>query len=69
MMVTLACQCAVTMQTNLHDYQVKEGVLKVHSGIGVGKLWGLHVGGVDNRLEYLIAGMQTNRGVSVLTFR
>eukprot|EP01127_Copromyxa_protea_P016779 TRINITY_DN5057_c0_g1_i1.p1 TRINITY_DN5057_c0_g1~~TRINITY_DN5057_c0_g1_i1.p1 ORF type:complete len:1540 (-),score=346.83 TRINITY_DN5057_c0_g1_i1:24-3995(-) len=44
------------MQTHLHDYKVPEGVLKVHAGLGVGKLTGLHVGGLDDRIEYMIAG-------------
>ena len=32
------------------------GVLTLHSGVGAGELTGLFVGGVSNRIEYLIDG-------------
>jgi class 3 adenylate cyclase len=37
-------------------YQVGEAVLQLHVGMGAGKVTGIHVGGVQGRLEFFIAG-------------
>jgi adenylate cyclase 10 len=52
----LACQCALTMQEHLHNHDADGVPLTLHIGIGAGEINGLHVGGVADRLEFLIAG-------------
>ena len=52
----MACQCALELQRELHNFAVPGGVLTLHSGVGAGELTGIYVGGVANRIEYLIDG-------------
>jgi len=55
-LVNLACQCALDIQMSLHNYLVEECVLRLHIGLGAGKISFVHVGGEDNTLEFLITG-------------
>jgi class 3 adenylate cyclase len=55
-MCMMASQCALELQSELHNFPVPDGVLTLHSGVGCGELTGLYVGGVNNRVEYLIDG-------------
>jgi class 3 adenylate cyclase len=55
-MCMMACQCALELQSALHNFPVPGGVLTLHSGVGCGDLTGIYVGGVNNRIEYLIDG-------------
>lgn len=52
----LAAQCALAMQEHLHQYKAGENLLTLHIGIGAGEMAAIVVGGVNNRLEFLIAG-------------
>ena len=53
-----AIQCALTVQTNLHKAELREGVtLSVKIGIGVGKVSVLHLGGILRRMEYVAVGV------------
>eukprot|EP01125_Pyxidicula_operculata_P011726 TRINITY_DN3840_c0_g1_i1.p1 TRINITY_DN3840_c0_g1~~TRINITY_DN3840_c0_g1_i1.p1 ORF type:complete len:2470 (+),score=543.28 TRINITY_DN3840_c0_g1_i1:39-7448(+) len=54
--IILACESALKMQEQLKGYTAEGCLLTLHSGIGAGGISGLHVGGVNGRLEYLIAG-------------
>ena len=52
-----ACQCALAMQEKLDNYEASPGIfLRLHTGVGAGNVYGLHVGGVSERWEFLIAG-------------
>ncbi len=57
-MSLLGCQCGVEMLTKMGDYDTGIGDFKLnlHIGIGAGKIAGMHVGGTQGRLEFLIAG-------------
>lgn len=57
-MSLLGCQCGVEMLTKMGDYDTGIGdyKLNLHIGIGAGKIAGMHVGGTQGRLEFLIAG-------------
>jgi hypothetical protein len=57
--VTLAAQCAKSMMENLCEFKVSEQSLTLHVGIGAGTVSCIHVGGVENRIEFLIAGWIT----------
>lgn len=52
----LASQCALAMQEHLHQYDADGCPLTLHIGIGAGEIAGIVVGGVANRMEFLIAG-------------
>lgn len=52
----LASQCALAMQEHLHQYEADGCLLTLHIGIGAGEIAGIVVGGVANRMEFLIAG-------------
>ena len=52
----LASQCALAMQEHLHQYDADGCLLTLHIGIGAGEIAGIVVGGVANRVEFLIAG-------------
>jgi class 3 adenylate cyclase/tetratricopeptide (TPR) repeat protein len=52
----LASQCALAMQEHLHQYDADGCLLTLHIGIGAGEIAGIVVGGVANRMEFLIAG-------------
>lgn len=52
----LASQCALAMQEHLHQYEADGCLLTLHIGIGAGDISGMVVGGVANRMEFLIAG-------------
>jgi class 3 adenylate cyclase len=53
---SIAAQCALTMQEHLHNWDADGVPLTLHIGIGAGVIHGLHVGGISNRMEFLIAG-------------
>lgn len=55
--VCAASQCAIAIQSMLHDYRIAPGIqLSVHIGIGAGEIFALHVGGVFGRWEFLVGG-------------
>eukprot|EP01137_Pigoraptor_chileana_P035829 Opistho-2@30472 len=59
--ICVACQCAFELTATLNRFQIDTDlVLSLHIGVGAGKLFGLHVGGVNGRWEYLIAGDAVN---------
>lgn len=52
-----AAHCAFTIQKTFHDYKADEGTpLRLRIAVGAGNLQILHLGGVNDRWEYLIAG-------------
>jgi len=58
----LACACALDLH-NMCPYEGLRGrdgkescLLDLHMGIGVGDMVGIHVGGVNDRWEYVLAG-------------
>jgi hypothetical protein len=57
-MIVLACQCALELLKDLHDYKVPETdcILRLHIGMGAGEAGGVIVGGTKNRTEYFISG-------------
>jgi class 3 adenylate cyclase len=55
--VDQATICSLQMLNALDPFPVdKELSLRLHIGLGAGSLYGIHVGGVDNRWEYFAAG-------------
>lgn len=52
----LAAQCAMSLIKELNTYKVDDCSLTLHIGVGAGDIWGLVVGGVKDRMEFLIAG-------------
>eukprot|EP01133_Synstelium_polycarpum_P006580 gene6580-7636_t len=63
--VRIACECALALQTQLHNFPVPGGFLTLHIGIGCGNISGLYVGGAEQKVdggstsqkvEFLIAG-------------
>jgi large-conductance mechanosensitive channel len=54
--IALAAQCAMAMQENFREFKASGEVLTLHVGIGAGTITGLHVGGVGDRIEFLIVG-------------
>ncbi|CAM9507822.1 unnamed protein product, partial [Phaeothamnion confervicola] len=55
--VRRAAQCAFSIQEELHDCEMAEGIrLSVKIGIGMGKVSVLHLGGVYGRMEYIAVG-------------
>jgi class 3 adenylate cyclase len=58
--VLLATKCALTVQSDLRNFSTtidnETYPLAFHMGIGCGMLTSLHVGGVFNRWEYVVAG-------------
>ena len=59
-MLTRACQCAIDIQEELGNVNVGDpehgALFKIKLGIGSGHASVLHVGGVVNRMEYLVCG-------------
>ncbi|MEB3336857.1 MAG: adenylate/guanylate cyclase domain-containing protein [Leptolyngbyaceae bacterium] len=51
-----AAQCSLAIMTELHHYQAADMRFSLHIGMGAGDITGLHVGGVQNRWEFLVAG-------------
>ncbi|MGH8630012.1 MAG: adenylate/guanylate cyclase domain-containing protein, partial [Burkholderiales bacterium] len=52
-----AAQCALTVQQKLHNYEPMENVrLSLRVGVSAGDLFAVHLGGVDDRWEFLVAG-------------
>jgi hypothetical protein len=43
-------------KATLHNFSVEGCVLRLHIGIGTGRLGFVHVGGVKDRMEFLITG-------------
>jgi class 3 adenylate cyclase len=72
-MVRRATQCAISIQSELHQADLEEGVqLSVKIGIGLGKISVLHVGGVFKRMEYIAVGdplLQVRRHQRDLTLK
>ncbi|EGG14423.1 guanylyl cyclase [Cavenderia fasciculata] len=62
--VRTACECALTLQKKLHNFPVPGGFLTLHIGIGCGDLTGLYVGGVNQKVEFLIAGEALHEAAS-----
>lgn len=54
--VIFASQCALAMQERLKGFDAEGCPLTLHSGIGAGEISQIHVGGTNNRFEFLIAG-------------
>jgi class 3 adenylate cyclase len=52
----LSAQCALALQKKLGSYTVGSTTLRLHIGMGAGSITGIHVGGVQGRLEFFIAG-------------
>eukprot|EP01126_Amoeba_proteus_P038719 TRINITY_DN404_c0_g2_i2.p1 TRINITY_DN404_c0_g2~~TRINITY_DN404_c0_g2_i2.p1 ORF type:complete len:225 (-),score=51.67 TRINITY_DN404_c0_g2_i2:48-641(-) len=55
-LANLACQSALAMQSQLHNFCVEGCTLRLHIGIGSGRLGFVHVGGVNEKMEFLITG-------------
>ena len=52
-----ATQCALQIQRELHNYALADDVrLSVKLGLGAGQITIVHVGGVYQRLEYIVTG-------------
>ena len=51
-----AAQCALAILNNLGKYQAANTELRLHMGIGAGKLQEFYIGGLNGRWEYLVAG-------------
>ncbi|MGH2593828.1 MAG: adenylate/guanylate cyclase domain-containing protein, partial [Anaerolineae bacterium] len=52
-----AAQCGLVVQKTLHNYEVAEDVrLSLRVGIGAGEVFTVHIGGVNDRWEFLVAG-------------
>lgn len=51
-----AAQCSLIVLRELGDYVAADVHLTLHIGIGAGETIGLHVGGVEGRWEFLVAG-------------
>ena len=51
-----ATHCALEIQRKHGKYEADSFSLTLHIGVGCGELHGMHVGGVDARWEFLIAG-------------
>ena len=50
-------QCGLAMQEALHEYPAAEDVrLSMRVGVGAGNVFAVHIGGVFNRWEFLVAG-------------
>eukprot|EP01132_Coremiostelium_polycephalum_P002067 gene2067-2553_t len=54
--VRIACECAIALQKQLHNFPVPGGFLTLHIGVGCGAIAGLYVGGASGKVEFLIAG-------------
>jgi len=63
-MSLLACQCALALQKDIGRYPVGDAELRLHIGMGAGKLHGIHVGGAQGRLEFFVAGNPIDQYVS-----
>jgi class 3 adenylate cyclase/tetratricopeptide (TPR) repeat protein len=61
-----AALCALAIQDALRDYRVSDrGGLSVHIGIAAGPLLAAHLGGIDQRVEFLLTGTPlTQAGVA-----
>lgn len=55
-MALLGCQCALALQRKMGHYVVGNTELRIHIGVGAGKVAGIHVGGVKGRHEFFVAG-------------
>ncbi len=58
-----AAQCGLVVQAALHDFQVAGKIrlsdnvrLSMHIGIGAGEVFGMYLGGVRRRWEFLVSG-------------
>ena len=51
-----AAQCALAILNDLGKYQAANTELRLHMGIGAGKLQEFYIGGLNGRWEYLVAG-------------
>ncbi|MFL5586808.1 MAG: adenylate/guanylate cyclase domain-containing protein [Ktedonobacteraceae bacterium] len=52
-----AAQCGLAVQAALHNYEITQNVhLSLHVSIGAGDVSVMHVGGIFDRWEFLIAG-------------
>jgi class 3 adenylate cyclase/tetratricopeptide (TPR) repeat protein len=52
-----AAQCGLAIQAHLHNYATRAGErLQLRLGLGAGEISALHVGGVDGRWKFLLAG-------------
>lgn len=55
--VLRAVQCTIDIYKDFHGYEPVPGItLKLHSGISAGRVSGIHVGGFEDRWEYLLKG-------------
>ncbi len=55
--VRRAAYCGLQMQKRLHNYRTADGTpLSMRIGIGAGEVFLIHLGGVFNRWEFLVAG-------------
>jgi class 3 adenylate cyclase/tetratricopeptide (TPR) repeat protein len=52
----VATQCAAALRDELKNFKAGDVPLTLHVGVGVGYVTGIHVGGVANRMEFIIAG-------------
>lgn len=52
----LAAQCSLSLKEHLSAYDADGANLTLHIGVGAGEIWGIVVGGVQNHMEFLIAG-------------
>eukprot|EP01125_Pyxidicula_operculata_P003722 TRINITY_DN1498_c1_g1_i1.p1 TRINITY_DN1498_c1_g1~~TRINITY_DN1498_c1_g1_i1.p1 ORF type:complete len:1676 (-),score=371.59 TRINITY_DN1498_c1_g1_i1:567-5594(-) len=55
-MIAMASQCALEMLSYLGRYEAGGNELTLHIGIGAGHVTGVHVGGVNDRIEFILAG-------------
>ena len=46
----------MALQDKLHNFKVEGGVLTLHVGVASGSVAGIYVGGVRDRVEFLISG-------------
>ena len=51
-----ATQCALELQDKLNPYHVLDCVLSIKMALGYGRANAFHVGGVDGRWEFFVAG-------------
>jgi hypothetical protein len=70
-MVWQAARCCLKLLTDLGEFEI--GIkdcdiktLRIHLGIGAGKVYDMIVGGHQNRWEHFIAGEATNQLSQVL---
>ncbi|KAF2073845.1 hypothetical protein CYY_004841 [Polysphondylium violaceum] len=54
--IRIACECAIALRKKLHNFPVPGGFLTLHIGVGCGQISGLYVGGINEKVEFLIAG-------------